>query len=152
MQPCRVGLAIAVAMMALGGCSPRLDVRGNVPDEEEVLEIQPGYFSREQVAELLGSPSTVGTFDENTWYYVGARTETTAFFDPDIVDQQVLMVKFDDGGMVQNMKLYGLEDGRIVTPVEDVTPTHGREMTVLQQIFGNLGRFTEGQETTIGGP
>lgn len=145
-------MAIAVAMMALGGCSPRLDVRGNVPDEEEVLEIQPGYFNREQVAELLGTPSTVGTFDENTWYYVGARTETTAFFDPDVVDQQVLMVKFDDAGMVQNMKLYGLEDGRIVTPVEDVTPTHGREMTVLQQIFGNLGRFSEGQETTVGGP
>jgi len=146
-------LAVASALLAatlaagLGACEARLDVRGNVPDEDAVLAVQPGEFDRQQVAELLGTPSSVGTFDDKTWYYIGARTETTAFFDPDIVDQQILAVQFDDNGIVQHMKLYGVEDGRIVTPIEEITPTHGRKLTILQQIFGNLGRFTEAQPT-----
>ncbi len=138
------GVVLATGLAGLlAACEGRLDVRGHVPDEEAVLAVQPGSFDRMQVAELLGTPSTMGTFDDKTWYYIGARTETTAFFDPDIIDQQVLMVKFDDSGVVETMKLYGVEDGRIVTPVEDVTPTHGRKLTVLQQIFGNIGRFSE---------
>jgi outer membrane protein assembly factor BamE (lipoprotein component of BamABCDE complex) len=139
------------AVGGLGGCAAQVDVRGNVPDEEAVLAVQPGSFDREQVAELLGTPSTMGTFDEKTWYYIGAQTETTAFFDPDVIDQQVLMIKFDDGGIVQTMKLYGIEDGRVVTPVEDITPTYGRKLTILQQIFGNIGRFTELQGTGAAG-
>ncbi len=143
---------LTVLAFGAAGCEPRLDVRGNVPDEDSVLAVHPGEFSRDQVAQLLGTPSTVGTFDDNTWYYIGARTETTAFFDPDVIDQQVLAVQFDDSGYVEHMKLYGIEDGRIVTPIEEITPTHGRKLTLLQQIFGNLGRFNElGTTTTVGG-
>ena len=117
------------------------DLRGNEPDPEKVLAVHPGINTRQQVAQLLGTPSTTGTFDRNTWYYISNRTTRFAFFDPEIVDQEVLVVKFDEGGTVSDMYIYGVEDGRVIEPVERETPTFGQELTVLQQLIGNFGRF-----------
>lgn len=118
-----------------------IDTRGNLPDPETVLQVQPGVHDRNQVVSILGTPSTVATFEDNTWYYISRRTERIAFFKPEVVDQQVLVVKFDDDGLVSEMKVYGLEDSQEIEPVDRVTPTAGRELTVLQQLFGNIGRF-----------
>src|SRR3546814_5404304 len=126
-------------------CSPRIDTRGNLPDPDIVSELQPGLHDRDQVAQILGSPSTVGTFDDSTWYYISKRTETVAFFEPETVDQQVLAVHFDDTGVLSEVKVFGYEDGQEIEPVERVTPTSGREITILQQLFGNIGRFKIGR-------
>lgn len=142
----RGALALCIAAIALAGCEPMIDTRGNLPDPETVLEVQPGVHDRNQVASILGTPSTVATFEDDTWYYVSRRTERIAFFEPEVVDQQVLVVKFDDTGLVSDMKVYGLEDGQVVEPVDRVTPTAGRELTVLQQLFGNIGRFNTANE------
>lgn len=141
----RGGGAIAALglVAALAACQPRIDTRGNLPDVDNVLKINPGEDGRDQVEDLLGTPSSIGTFDDRTWYYISTRTETVAFFKPEVVDQEVLMVKFDDAGVVSDMKVYGLENGRVIEPVERSTPTLGREMTVLQQLIGNLGRFNK---------
>lgn len=137
---------------ALAGCSGRLDVRGNLPDPENVLAVHPGVSTRDQVAEVLGSPSAVGTFDDQTWYYVSKRTETFAFFEPEVIDQEVLVVKFDNTGVVADMKLYGVEDGRVVDPVERTTPNLGQELTFVQQLLGNLGRFNTDDTAIKTGP
>jgi outer membrane protein assembly factor BamE (lipoprotein component of BamABCDE complex) len=122
-------------------CSGVEELRGNEPDPDKVLAVNPGIDTRQQVAQLLGTPSATGTFDPNTWYYISKRTWQYAFFDPEVVDQEVLVVKFDDGGMVSNMYIYGVEDGVVIEPVERETPTYGQELTIMQQLLGNFGRF-----------
>ena len=139
-------LVLGVMAVAMAACSPTIDTRGNLPDPETVLEVQPGVSDRNQVAAILGTPSTVATFEDDTWYYVSRRTEQIAFLKPEVVDQQVLVVKFDGKGLVSDMKVYGLEDGQVIEPVDRVTPTAGRELTILQQIFGNIGRFNTANE------
>ena len=134
-------LAAGALSVALAGCSARIDSRGNLPDPENLSQIKAGQSSREDVSQLLGSPSTVGNFTGETWYYISNRTETTAFFAPTVEERQVVMVRFDDQGKVADLKTLGLEDGKTVEIVDRVTPTSGNEFTFLQQIFGNLGRF-----------
>jgi outer membrane protein assembly factor BamE (lipoprotein component of BamABCDE complex) len=134
-----VGLAAAATLTAC--ISPRIDQRGNKPDEDQVTQINPGVDDKNRVAELIGTPSTISTFNDRTWYYISKRTETTAFLDPDVVDQEVLAIQFDEGGVVQNMKVYGLEDGRQIAYVDRTTPTEGNQLTIIQQLLGNLGRF-----------
>src|SRR5919109_141672 len=131
-------LALAVGVAA---CSARIDQRGNKPDEDQVVQINPGVDDKNRVAELIGTPSTISTFDDRTWYYISKRTETTAFFDPDVTDQEILAISFDENGIVQNMKVYGQEDGRQIAYVDRTTPTEGNELTLIQQLLGNLGRF-----------
>jgi outer membrane protein assembly factor BamE (lipoprotein component of BamABCDE complex) len=146
-------LALAGALLAgLAACQPRIDTRGNLPDPDNVLKINPGIDGRDQVANLLGTPSSIATFDDRTWYYISRRTETFAFFEPEVVDQEVLMVKFDEAGIVSDMQIYGLEDSKTIQPVERTTPTLGRELTILQQLIGNLGRFNKDTSTRNAAP
>jgi len=138
---------LGLAATIMSACDPVYDTRGNLPDPDAVLQIQPGVDDRRQVAELLGSPSTVATFNDKTWYYISKKTKRISFLDPTVLDQEVLAVKFDDGGLVSDMKIYGLENARPIVPDPNVTPTSGKELTILQQIMGNIGRFAGGSST-----
>jgi outer membrane protein assembly factor BamE (lipoprotein component of BamABCDE complex) len=141
----RLRWLLLASVVALAACSPRIDQRGNLLDPDAVLAVQPGVQTKDQVAQLLGTPSTVATFDDKTWYYISKRTETTAFFPSDITDQQVLVVRFNDSNVVENVKIYGMDDAYEIEPVGRTTPTYGQKLTVLQQLFGNIGRFTKGE-------
>ena len=145
-------LVLSACAALMSACAPTVDSRGNLPDADAVLQVQPGIDDRTQVAKLLGSPSTVATFSDKTWYYISKKTNRVAFWDPTVLDQEVLMVKFDDAGVVSDMKVYGLEDAHAVTPDPNETPTSGRELTILQQLLGNLGRFGSNSGGSIFGP
>jgi outer membrane protein assembly factor BamE (lipoprotein component of BamABCDE complex) len=145
-------LVLSTCAALMSACAPMVDSRGNLPDADAVLQVQPGIDDRLQVAKLLGSPSTVATFGDKTWYYISKKTSRVAFWDPTVLDQEVLMVKFDDAGVVSDMKVYGLEDAHAVTPDPNETPTSGRELTILQQLLGNLGRFGSGAGGNIFSP
>ena len=136
-----IGTCASLGASLLSGCSPIVDARGNLPDPDAVLQVQPGIDDRGQVTKLLGSPSSLATFNDKTWYYISKKTSRIAFWSPDVLDQEVLMIKFDDTGVVSDMKVYGLENGHDITPDPNITPTYGRELTIIQQLLGNLGRF-----------
>ncbi len=135
-------LTVTTALAATAACAPRVDIRGNLPDPERVAEITPGQHSRELVEETLGSPSMVSSFGQETWFYVSNKTETLAFFAPEVQERLVLSIRFDDKGVVESVDRLGLEDGRELELVERITPTAGQELTILDQLFGNLGRFS----------
>lgn len=134
------GLA-GVACLLLAACGGDVTVRGNMPDPELIAEISPGADTRDDVVDKLGSPSTVSTFMDRRWYYIGHKQEQFAFLEPTILERSVLVVSFDNAGTVDDTLMYTLEDGEIVSPVGRTTPTEGKELTILQQLFGNLGRF-----------
>ena len=137
----RTGLLAGVGLLMLSACTPNVQVNGNLPEPEEVAEIRRGVHGPEQVVGLLGSPSAVSTFDNRLWYYIGQRSTQFAFLNPEVLERRILVVSFDDNGVVNDTRTYTLEDGRAVEPVGRFTPTEGRELTLLQQLFGNVGRF-----------
>ena len=53
------------------------------------------------------------------------------------------MIKFDDDQVVSTVEHYTIEDGLTIDPVSRKTPTVGKELTFLQQLFGNVGRFAK---------
>lgn len=143
--------ALCAAGFLLSACSNDVQVRGNLPDPELIGEIETGVHSRRQVAERLGSPSAISTFEDRKWYYVGQKSTQFAFFEPEVLERNVLVVTFDGTGKVDDTKTYTLADGQIIDPVTRKTPTEGRELTFLQQIFGNLGSGVPGQILGGGG-
>lgn len=140
----RVLLLASAATLMLGACDPRVDQRGHVATPGSMEKLQPGQQTRNDVLTLLGSPSTTATFDDETWYYISQRVETTAFLAPDIKDQTVTALKFDKAGVLKDMNTYTLKDGRAVEMVDRKTPTAGKELTIIEQVFGNVGRFGGG--------
>lgn len=138
-------LVAGLLVLGLGACAKEVVVRGNLPDPDTLASIQPGAVNKLQVQELLGSPSTVSSFEDQTWYYIGHKEQQIAFLQPTLLERTVYVVTFNDADIVTQTARYTLEDGRIIDPVSRTTPTEGRELTVLQQIFGNLGRFPSSQ-------
>ena len=138
----RVGAAAAL-LLALGACQSRIDQRGYVPDPVDLARIKPGLQGRDEVRDILGSPSSVSAFSDSRWYYISKRTSTYAFFAPETLEQKVTVLEFDDGGMVTDIHNYALQDGVVIDPVTRKTPAPGRELTFIEQLVGNLGRFNK---------
>lgn len=138
----RICAATALAVSAmLVACSPPVKTRGHLPDKDVVAQLEPGRHDRNAVIDMLGSPSALSTFQDRTWYYVGSKSQQFAFFKPDILERKVLELSFDATDKLAQMEVYDLEDGQRITPVAQITPTEGKDLTILQQLLGNLGRF-----------
>ena len=136
-------LFIALVLLS-ASCSPIVENRGYVFDEKLLDQIKVNETISNDVMDILGSPSTTSAIDASTWYYIYSKAETVAFYHPTVTSRRVLAVSFDDDNKVNNLKYYGLEEGKIISYVDRTTPTRGRELTVLQQLFGNLGRLGAG--------
>src|SRR5438874_6654353 len=112
-----------MASLALGGCETIIDHRGFAPTPGSVEKLEAGTQSREDVIRLIGTPSAVATFNPNVWYYISQQQETYAFFKPEIIEQRVLQLTFNDAGRLTTLKNYDLKDGTDVTIVARITPT-----------------------------
>src|SRR5262245_13031708 len=66
--------AAAAAALSIAGCAPDVEQRGDLPTSDEIAQIHPGKTTKDQVVKILGSPSSVGVFDANAWYYISKRT------------------------------------------------------------------------------
>lgn len=135
-------LAAALFVLALAACDPRYATRGSIPAESQVSLVVPGVHGREDVRNVLGSPSVISTFDKNTWYYIGRQTEEYAFFKRKTVEQQILIVRYGGDGLVDKISQLDKSDGREIDLVERETPSAGRKLGLLEQLFGNIGRFS----------
>ncbi len=147
---------LGVVLMSLGACASPvaravISKHGYIADTEKVANLEPGVTSKAVARETLGTPSSVATFDPDTWYYISSTQERFAFLNKSTTDRAILALKFDDTGVLTKMATYGLEDGRIVNYVSRETPTRGKELTFLEQMFGNVGRGLPGA-TGLGGP
>lgn len=130
-----------LVLATAAACSPVVATHGHRLDEQALTQIEPGVTSRDQVVRLLGSPSSLSTFDDSDWYYVSQRSEKRSFYQEEVVEQQVVTISFDDQGRVQGVSEGGLEQARDIDPVERETPTAGNELSVFEQFIGNIGRF-----------
>ena len=68
-----VPLVLAGALLGplmLGGCDKNLEMRGFAPTPGSLEKLELKTQSREDVVRLIGSPSSVATFNPNVWYYI----------------------------------------------------------------------------------
>lgn len=142
MNMSRVLIASALALLALPACTPMEATRGNIVEDFRMAEVIPGVSTRTTVLKSLGSPTTKAPFDENVWYYIGQKTEKRGIFDPKVVDKKIVVVAFNEEGIVDVID--EVESDQIdVAMVRRKTPTSGNEITIMQQLLGNVGRFNK---------
>lgn len=133
-------LMLGLATGFTAACSPTIDRRGYLPRAGDLQRVSPG-MSKTEVTALLGSPSTTATvnFAGDSYYYISSKVETQGFLTPKETERSVFAIRFDQIDQVQSFAQYSLQDGQIVDVNSRKTPTKGREFTVLQQLFGNIG-------------
>jgi outer membrane protein assembly factor BamE (lipoprotein component of BamABCDE complex) len=145
-RPSLAALMLGAAL--LSGCGGQVDRHGHVFIDVDLNQVQPG-MTKEQVATVLGSPDTTSNIGGDAYYYIATTTKTVAFFKPKEIDRQVVAVYFDRGQAVQQVAHYGLKDGIVVNYYKGETPARGKDLGLLEQIFGNLAN--RGQLKGTGG-
>lgn len=155
----RLRLLPVLFLLGLSACSaieaPH-QLRGNHVDANVIKELVPGTSTRADATSLLGSPSAHGSFDDNTWIYISETTRTRVGRLPGITAQDVTMLTFDQAGVLRDVKHLNQDDGLDVAVVSRATPSPGSEASFLQQLLGNVGKFSTGgtpgsTRTTPGG-
>ena len=132
--------AAAIVLGATAACAPVQTYSGFLPERNDVqiADPQPGVDTRETVTQRFGTPSTTAVFDQTAWYYVSSVQERVAFYNPETTERRVMVVRFN-GDTVASVEKFGLERGRLVAYNDEVTPTRGRELGILEQLLGNVG-------------
>jgi outer membrane protein assembly factor BamE (lipoprotein component of BamABCDE complex) len=142
-KPASVLASLPVIAMLLGApslltaCGAQVDRHGHVFIDIDLNEIQPGW-SKEQVQTVLGSPDTTSAIGGDAYYYISSTTKTVAFLKPREIDRQVVAVYFDRNDTVRDVAHYGMKDGIVVDYYKGETPARGKDLTFVEQIFGNL--------------
>jgi len=139
----------------LGGCSSISDssinvfraprtLHGNRVDEYRLKELVPGTSTQADVTALIGSPTAKASFDPNTWLYLSEVTQTRIARTPGVDNQAVVSLIFDDQGVLRGINKLDQADALQATVVARTTPAPGTSASFLQQLFGNIGRFSPG--------
>lgn len=149
----RFSALLLVVMLA--GCSffsPQPQLRGNKVDADQLKELVPGTSTRADVTALLGSPTARAMFDDNTWLYVSEVTEPRIGRTQGVLSQNVVVVSFNDQGVLKDVQRLNQDDSIDVSVVARTTPSPGTEASFLQQLFGNIGRFNPVSTAPTPGP
>ncbi|MEB3702855.1 Outer membrane protein assembly factor BamE domain protein [Candidatus Bealeia paramacronuclearis] len=134
-------LASLFLSFSLLGCA-QVDVHGHHIDPETLDTIEMGKTTKEEVVEILGTPASVATFQDNTWYYISEKTRrTVSFMKPDVLESRTVILSFDDKGRVKDIQEKGAQDKKVVAHVGRSTPTAGRSFGFFEQLLGNVGRL-----------
>lgn len=121
---------------------------GHLKEDELLSSVKIGATSKDEVAKLLGYPSSESSFGPSTWYYISTTHRNRSVFATKVVDQRVLEIAFNNAGTVASIKQYALADGKNVQIATDTTPTEGQKLGFFEQILGNLGRFNNNADNS----
>lgn len=139
MSPKLALLASAFIALAASACVPTSSYQGFQAISANPKDVKAGEDTRASVLAKLGTPTATSAFDKDVWFYLAQISSKTAFYYPKVIRRDVTAIAFDkDTQVVTRVDQYGLKDGRVIAYNRRETPTRGREMTVLEQLFGSL--------------
>lgn len=151
LRPAGLMLGMALLLAGCGWLAPAPTVRGIHVDPDAMKQLVPGTSTKADVTSLVGSPTAHATFDDNTWLYIGERTQPRIGQTLAVLTQQVVVLRFNDQGVLQHIEYKNKDNSLPVTVIARTTPSPGTEANFFQQLFGNIGRFTPGESPAAPG-
>lgn len=131
-------------------CVYKKVVNGQLPNVDLVKSLEVGKDKKKTVINILGSPSFIGEYNDNSIYYAKIDSKQIAFLKPDIVNQNILQIEFDNNNTLKNIYLFNKDDGEDVSMSDLETKTTGKKIGIIEQLLGNLGVPGLGRGPIIG--
>ena len=130
------------ASLAAASCSSDIFVNhaGNMPADDKVAMVFKGQ-SKQDVLELLGSPSNIVSLDRDTWIYMSSEIKQVAFMAPKEIERDVLVIKFSEQGNVETIEKLDKQHGENVEINQEQTPDQEQEQGFFRKYFGGVGQY-----------
>ena len=132
------------------GCSNNKVVynHGLLAIEAKSDKIEISKTNKNDVLKIFGKPSTISLFDDNLWFYIQRVKKNQSIIklgNTKITSNKVLEIKFNNYGLVENKKLYLVEDMNELKKVKKVT-------TKEFETTSKLGKLLKSLEQKINSP
>ena len=132
--------------LCLAGCGLETYQSGDLPATKRLESIKVGD-SKDKVLRVLGTPNYTSTKSEGVddlMIYAQTNKSSRLFFNPKATDQDVYLFVFNNKGVVNEVKHLTLEEAKKVAYESKTTPVEGKNLSVLEQLAENFGRYNAG--------
>ena len=97
--------------------------------------------NKNDILELLGSPSTKSTFDNDLWIYIERKTDSvslTKFGNENIIVNNVLLLEINNMGLLAKKEFLDLTNMKELKFVEHTTENQYRKSTFVYDFLSSL--------------
>jgi len=136
---------MALCLAFFASCSAIHRTHGYVPGKSELEDVIVGIDTQDTVEGMIGRPGSTGVLQDSDWYYVQSRWRHYGWKEPAETTREVVAIRFDEDGVVENVERFGLQDGRAVVLSRRVTDSNIRGIGFLRQLLGNVGNISAEQ-------
>lgn len=138
--------------LCVAGCGLETYQSGDLPATKRLESIKVGD-SKDKVLRVLGTPNYTSTKAEGTddlMIYAQTNKSSRVFFNPKATNQDVYLFIFNSKGIVSETKHLTLKDAKKIAYESKETPVEGKNLSVLEQLAENFGRYNAGgNDSTI---
>tara|TARA_X000000368_G_scaffold386875_1_gene347129 strand:+ start:498 stop:956 length:459 start_codon:yes stop_codon:yes gene_type:complete len=109
--------------------------------ELKANKIEISKTNKNDILGILGKPSTVSLFDENLWVYIQTEKVNQSVFKlgkSKINLNNVLEIHFNNHGIVNNKKLYKVEDMNDLKAVKNITEIEYNKSSSIGKLFKSI--------------
>ena len=129
-------------IFSLGGCAKTTHVSGHLFETTEIQALKKAK-DKADINLLLGSPTSVSDFGQETWYYITTKKESFAFFKDKVLEQNIIAITFKNDSTIDSIARYNEKDANKSELSTEYTLIKGTQTTKAQRFFNNMGRFNK---------
>ena len=114
---------------------------GFISLETKFEKIQINKTNKNDLIKTIGHPSSISDFDENKWFYIERKKTNQSLFKlgiKKINKNNILIVDFNNKGLVENKKLIDLNNMNDVKYVKKITQKEFDQDNTIYNIFSSL--------------
>ena len=114
---------------------------GFISLENKLENIIINKSNKNDIIEIIGLPSTVSKFNPNKWFYIERKQINQSLFKlgiKKINKNNILVVEFNNKGLVEKKKLVNLNDMNELKYVKKITTKEFEQDNTIYNIFSSL--------------
>ena len=114
---------------------------GFISLENKLENIVINKSNKNDIIEVIGHPSSISKFNPNKWFYIERKQTNQSLFKlgiKKISKNNILVIEFNNKGLVKNKKLVNLNDMNDLKYVKKITTKEFEQDNTIYNIFSSL--------------
>ena len=114
---------------------------GFISLENKLENIAINKSNKNDIIKIIGHPSSISNFNSNKWFYIERKQTNQSLFKlgiKKISKNNILVIEFNNKGLVKNKKLVNLNDMNDLKYVKKITTKEFEQDNTIYNIFSSL--------------
>ena len=109
--------------------------------EKKFSSIEKNKTNKNDIVKIIGQPSTISDFNTNKWFYIERLKKNQSLLKlgrQKIKKNNILIVEFDNKGILTTKKLLSLNDMKDIKYLEEITEKEFEQDNIIYNVFTSL--------------